>query len=148
MCALLSSLSKVPIRQSIAVTGSVNQLGRVQAVGGINEKIEGYFDVCRERGLDGSHGVVIPKDNVKHLMLRDDVVEAVENGTFGVFAVTHVDEALSLLTGAQAGERGADGKFPEDSVNAKVEAQLTRYAKLRKAFSEPDKKEEADDDAE
>ena len=146
MCALLSSLSKVPLKQNIAVTGSVNQLGRVQAVGGINEKIEGFFEVCRERGLDGSHGVIIPRDNVKHLMLRDEVVQAVEDGKFEVYSVTHVDEALSLLTGCEAGERGRDGEFPDDSVNAKVEAQLIRYATLRKAFAAPDKQDEKHDD--
>ena len=146
MCALQSSLSRVPLKQSIAVTGSVNQLGRVQAVGGINEKIEGFFDVCSQRGLDGSHAVIIPQDNVKHLMLRDDVVEAVKSGQFTVYAVRHVDEAIGLLTGVDAGERGGDGRFPEDSVNAKVEEQLIRYAQLRKAFAEPQRQESNDDD--
>lgn len=136
LCALLSSLSRVPIRQNIAVTGSVNQLGRVQVVGGINEKIEGFFDVCSKRGLDGSHGVIIPRDNVKHLMLRDDVVDAVAAGKFSVLAVEHVDEALSLLTGVEAGERGDDGEFPKDSLNGKVEAKLVRYAGLRKSYTE------------
>ncbi len=141
LCALLSSLSGVALKQGISVTGSVNQLGRVQAVGGINDKIEGFFDVCKERGLDGSHGVVMPADNVKHLMLRDDVVDAVRDGLFHVYAVQHVDEALGLLTGVEAGSRGPDGRFPEGSVNAKVENQLIRYAKLRRAFSEQDERE-------
>ena len=135
LSALLSSLSRLPIRQYIAVTGSVNQLGRVQAVGGVNEKVEGFFDVCRERGLDGSHGVIIPQDNVKHLMLREDVVDAVRQGEFRLFAVRHVDEAITILTGVNAGERGEDGAFPEGSVNALVEAQLVDYATARKSFA-------------
>jgi lon-related putative ATP-dependent protease len=135
LSALLSSLSRLPIRQSVAVTGSVNQLGRVQAVGGVNEKIEGFFDVCRERGLDGSHGVIIPRDNVKHLMLREDVVDAVRRDEFRVFAVRHVDEAIAILTGVDAGERDEDGKFPEGSVNFLVESQLVDYATARKSFA-------------
>ena len=135
LSALLSSLSRLPIRQNIAVTGSVNQLGRVQAVGGVNEKIEGFFDVCRERGLDGSHGVIIPQDNVKHLMLREDVVDAVRRDEFSVFAVRHIDEAITLLTGERAGDRGEDGNFPEGSVNALVESQLMEYATARKSFA-------------
>ena len=134
LSALLSSLSRLPIRQNIAVTGSVNQLGRVQAVGGVNEKIEGFFDICRERGLDGSHGVIIPEDNVKHLMLREDVVDAVRRDEFRVFAVRHIDEAISLLTGERAGQRGEDGNFPEGSVNALVECQLSDYATARQSF--------------
>jgi len=135
LSALLSSLSRLPIRQNIAVTGSVNQLGRVQAVGGVNEKIEGFFDVCRERGLDGSHGVIIPQDNVKHLMLREDVVDAVRRDEFRVFAVRHIDEAITILTGERAGERGEDGNFPAGSVNALVESQLIEYATARKSFA-------------
>jgi lon-related putative ATP-dependent protease len=144
LCALLSSVSGVPIRQCLAVTGSVNQLGRVQAVGGINEKIEGYFDVAKIRGLDGSHGVVIPRDNVKHLMLRDEVVEAVRDGLFTVYAVHDTDEALTLLTGLEAGKRDDNGAFPKGSVNLKVERQLIRYAQLRKQFGEQAKGDEGD----
>jgi predicted ATP-dependent protease len=136
LCALLSSLSHVPIRQNIAVTGSVNQLGRVQVVGGINEKIEGFFAVCKARGLDGSHGVVIPRDNIKHLMLRKDVVSAVREGRFHVFAVEDIDQALTVLTGIEAGGRDVDGQFPTGSVNLKVEQQLIRFATLRKRFGE------------
>jgi len=135
LCALLSSLSGVPIQQNLAVTGSVNQLGRVQVVGGVNEKIEGYFDICKERGLNGSHGIIIPCDNIKHLMLREDVVKAVEQGQFSVFAVSDVDEALSILTGIDAGRRDESGEFPKDSVNRQVEQQLTRYAELRRNFA-------------
>jgi predicted ATP-dependent protease len=123
LCALVSSIAGVPVRQNIAITGSINQLGRVQVVGGINEKIEGFFDACKSRGLDGSHGVVIPRDNIKHLMLREDVVEAVAAGKFSVWSVQDIDEAISIMTGVDA-----------DSVNAKVEEKLLRYATLRKEF--------------
>jgi predicted ATP-dependent protease len=123
-CALISSISGVPVRQNIAVTGSINQLGRVQVVGGINEKIEGFFDVCKSRGLDGTHGVVIPRDNVKHLMLREDVVAAVGNGEFSVWGVQDIDEAITIMTGVAA-----------DTVNASVEEKLVRYATLRREFS-------------
>jgi predicted ATP-dependent protease len=135
LSALLSSLSGLPVRQNIAVTGSVNQLGRVQAVGGVNEKVEGFFDVCSERGLDGSHAVIIPRDNVKHLMLREDIVDAVRRDEFRVFAVSHIDEAIAILTGVDAGERGKDGKFTEGSVNFLVEGRLVDYATARKSFA-------------
>lgn len=135
LCALLSSLAGVPILQSIAITGSTNQLGRVQVIGGVNEKIEGFFDLCMQRGLDGSHGVIIPRDNVKHLMLREDVVDAVKEEKFKIFAVKSVDEALSILTGIDAGQRDDDGKFPDGSVNGRVEQQLIRYAELRRTFA-------------
>jgi len=136
LCALVSSISKVPIRQNVACTGSINQLGRVQAVGGVNEKIEGFFEICSKRGLDGSHGVIIPRDNVKHLMLREDVVEAVREKKFMVYAIETLDEAIELLTGHPAGQRGDDDEFPADSVNRKVETQLIGYAKQRKHFGE------------
>jgi lon-related putative ATP-dependent protease len=138
-CALLSSVSGVPIRQNIAVTGSVNQLGRVQVVGGINEKIEGFFEICKSRGLDGSHGVVIPADNVKHLMLHEEVVDAVNDGKFTVYAVRDVNEAVTLLTGIEAGERDDEGNFPADTVNARVEEQMIRYATLRRDFDAEEK---------
>lgn len=143
-CALVSSLSRVPIRQSLAVTGSVNQHGRVQVVGGINEKVEGFFDVCEKRGLDGSHGVVIPADNIKHLVLREDVVEAIEAGRFGIYAVSDVDDALALLTGMEAGTRDSKGRFPDGSVNQKAETQLIAYAQARKQFS--DHEDDGDDE--
>jgi lon-related putative ATP-dependent protease len=134
LCALVSSIAKVPIRQNLACTGSINQLGRVQAVGGVNEKIEGFFEICRQRGLDGSHAVIIPRDNVKHLMLREDVVEAVQQEKFAVYAVETIDEAIELLTGQPAGERDDNGEFPVDSVNHRVEGQLVRYATQRRQF--------------
>jgi lon-related putative ATP-dependent protease len=135
LCALVSSISRVPIHQNFACTGSINQLGRVQAVGGVNEKIEGFFEICRQRGLDGSHAVIIPRDNVKHLMLREDVVAAVEEEKFAVYAVATIDEAIELLTGQPAGQRSADGQFPANSVNHRVEQQLVHYAKQRRGFA-------------
>ena len=122
--ALLSSLTDIPLDQAIAVTGSVNQRGEIQPIGGVNEKIEGFFDVCRVRGLTGRQGVLIPEANARHLMLRQDVVEAARAGRFHVYAITTVDEGLALLTGREAGERGGDGRYPEGSVNAAVESAL------------------------
>ncbi len=122
--ALLSSLAGMPLTQAIAVTGSVNQRGEIQPVGGINEKIEGFFDVCRARGLDGRQGVLIPAANVRHLMLREDVVQAVREERFLVHAVSTVDEGLELLSGRPAGAPGPDGRFPEGTVNAAVEEAL------------------------
>ncbi|GIW25702.1 Lon protease family protein [Meiothermus sp.] len=137
LCAILSALAQVPIRQGIAITGSVNQHGQAQPIGGVNEKIEGFFEVCRDAGLNGEQGVIIPRSNVQHLMLRPEVVEAVAKGQFRVWAVDTVDEALSILTGLEAGERGADGRFPEGSLNAKVEAQLIAFAEQVRAFAAP-----------
>jgi lon-related putative ATP-dependent protease len=133
-CALLSALAELPIRQSLAVTGSVNQHGRVQVIGGVNEKIEGFFDTCKARGLTGRQGVLIPRDNVKHLMLREDVVEAVSAGRFHVYPIASVDEAVALLTGTAAGERGADGAFPVDTANFRVERRLRELAETRRQF--------------
>ncbi|MCW8196745.1 AAA family ATPase [Proteobacteria bacterium 005FR1] len=135
-CALISSLAGVPILQNLAVTGSINQHGQVQVIGGVNEKIEGFFDLCRKRGLDGSHGVVIPKDNAKHLMLREDVVAAVRNGNFHVYGVETVDEALSILTGSPAGERDNEGNFLEASVNRRAEDRLVHFAQSRERFEQ------------
>lgn len=132
--ALLSALSEIPIRQSIAVTGSVNQHGEIQPIGGVNEKIEGYFDVCRERGLDGSHGVMIPTRNVANLMLREDVVAAVREGSFRVLAVDTVDRGIEVLTGVAAGTPSADGTYPADSVNGRVAARLAELAEAVRGF--------------
>jgi lon-related putative ATP-dependent protease len=135
--ALLSSLAGIPLAQSLAVTGSVNQQGEIQPVGGINEKIEGFFDVCRARGLTGEHGVLIPAGNLRHLMLREDVVEAVREGRFGIHAIATVDEGLALLSGREAGERGPAGRFPEGSVNAAVEHALGEHiARLKELRAE------------
>ncbi|MBI2565884.1 MAG: AAA family ATPase [Candidatus Schekmanbacteria bacterium] len=127
-CALLSALGQIPIRQSLAITGSMDQFGRAQPIGGVNEKIEGFFDLCKARGLTGRHGVVIPKTNVSSLMLRHDVVEAVRNGQFNVYAVESLDEAVSLLTGLPAGERQDDGSYPPDTVNERVLARTSAFA--------------------
>ena len=134
-CALLSRLSGLPMKQSLAITGSMDQRGEVQAIGGANYKIEGFFDVCRDRGLTGEQGVLIPASNVQHLMLREDVVEAVRNGRFKVYSISTIDEALQLLMGVPAGERNADGAYPGDSINGLVQAQLTRYAERLRAFT-------------
>ncbi|GAB6851518.1 Lon protease family protein [Paraburkholderia kururiensis] len=134
LCALLSSLADVPVKQSLAVTGSVNQHGEVQAIGGVNEKIEGFFDLCRARGLTGEQGVIIPQANVKHLMLREDVVEAAAAGQFHIYAIATVDEAIGLLTGLPAGEADAQGNFPAQSVNARVCAKLAAFAEGRRAL--------------
>jgi predicted ATP-dependent protease len=132
--AILSSLSGLPIKQGCAVTGSVNQQGEVQAIGAVNAKIEGFFDVCRARGLTGEQGVLIPASNARHLMLREDVVEAVAAGQFHIFTVRTIDEGIALLTGRQAGERGPDGTFPEGSVNALVQGRLREMAEQAKAY--------------
>lgn len=132
--ALLSALSEVPIEQRFAVTGSVNQWGEVQPIGGANEKIEGFFDVCRTRKLTGRQGVLIPKSNAQHLMLREDVVEACAKGQFEIHAVSHIDEGIELLTGVKAGERGKDGNFEPGTINYLVEAKLRSFAERARAF--------------
>ncbi|MHA1598712.1 MAG: Lon protease family protein, partial [Alphaproteobacteria bacterium] len=129
LAALMSALAEIPIRQSLAITGSVDQMGRAQAVGGVNEKIEGFFDACDRRGLTGEQGVIIPASNVKHLMLRADVVEAARAGKFNVFAVENIDQAMGLLTGEQAGEADEKGAYPLGSVNSAVARRLEKLAK-------------------
>ena len=131
--ALLSALADLPIKQSLAVTGSVNQHGQVQAIGGVNEKIEGFFDICRAQGMNGEQGVLIPASNVKHLMLRPDVVEAVAAGHFHVYPVETIDQGIELLTGVPAGEPDETGAFPAGSVNQRVEARLRELAERRLA---------------
>jgi predicted ATP-dependent protease len=135
LCALLSALANVPVHQSLAITGSVNQHGQVQPIGGVNEKIEGFFDICNARGLTGQQGVLIPERNVKHLMLRQDVVQAVAEKKFHVYAIETVNQALELLTGTQAGEKDDKGMFPEGSVNYLVEKQLLEFAAVRRRFT-------------
>jgi predicted ATP-dependent protease len=134
-CVLLSALSGLPIRQSLAVTGSIDQQGRVQVVGGVSEKIEGFFDVCAARGLTGSQGVLIPARNVEHLMLRSRVVEAVVQGRFHIYPVHSVDEAIALLTGTAAGMRAAGEAWTADSVNARVQQRLLAFASVVREFS-------------
>lgn len=138
--ALLSALSGVPLRQDLAVTGSVNQKGEIQAIGGVNEKIEGFFDVCRAKGLTGEQGVLIPAANRENLMLREDVVEAVREGRFHIYLVKHIDEGIEILTGVPAGERGPDGSFPEGTIHGKVAARLKEMAAQLKAEKEKEEK--------
>jgi predicted ATP-dependent protease len=134
LCALLSSLASIPISQSFAVTGSINQRGQVQPIGGANEKIEGFYDVCEARGLTGDQGVIIPASNVKHLMVRSDIVDAVKKKRFRIFAVENVDEAIQILTGIPAGDALKKGGFSKDSVNARVEARLVELSEIRREF--------------
>jgi predicted ATP-dependent protease len=124
LCALLSVLSEIPIKQNLAITGSVNQYGEAQAIGAVNEKIEGFFDICQKRGLTGTQGVLIPVSNIRHLMLRHDVITACENNQFAIYAYQHVDEAIALLTGESA-----------DTVNDRVGQRLTELEKYREEFS-------------
>jgi len=140
--ALLSSLSEVPIRQDVAVTGSVNQKGEVQAIGGVNHKIEGFFDCCRAKGLTGKQGVMIPESNVKDLMLRKDVVEAVKKGKFHIHAVKTIDEGIEILTGKEAGEKQPDGTYPKGTVNALVDEKLKTLAEGLKEFADQGEAEE------
>ncbi len=135
LVVLLSALAEAPIRQSLAVTGSVNQQGQVQAVGAVNEKIEGFFDVCAAAGLTGTQGVLIPESNVRHLMLRHDVVEAVSAGRFQIHAVGNVDEAVALMTGVPAGEMDASGRYPSGSINARVDARLAALAERQRQYA-------------
>ncbi len=139
--AILSSLSKLPIRQDIAVTGSLNQKGEIQPIGGVNEKIEGFFDVCKTKGLTGTQGVIIPHQNIQNLMLRQDVLEAVEKGLFHIYPVKTIDEGIEILTGVEAGEMRADGTFEPGTVNYLVNEELHRLAQSWKAFSGPSEAE-------
>ena len=135
--AILSSLAEVAIDQGIAVTGSVNQNGEIQAIGGINQKIEGFYDVCRLKGITGNQGVLTPKSNLRNLMLRPDVVQTVKDGKFHIYAVNDIDEGIEVLTGVTAGERDPDGHYPEESINGRVEKKLRRFSEqLRQAGSE------------
>jgi len=131
LIAILSAIADVPLKQSIAITGSVDQRGRIQPIGGANEKIEGFFDICAMRGLAKGHGVIIPKTNVVNLMLRDDVLDAVKKGRFAVYAVETVDDAIEILTGMRAGARRSSGRFPAGTFNARVARSLDHYARPR-----------------
>ncbi|HEU0265986.1 MAG TPA: Lon protease family protein, partial [Geobacterales bacterium] len=139
--SLLSALSGAPIRQGIAVTGSVNQLGRIQAIGGVNQKIEGFYAVCKAQGLTGDQGVIIPKSNERNLMLKDEVIEAVKSGTFRIWSVETIDQGIEILTGLPAGERQSDGTFPEGSINFLVDRRLREMVELlRRAGSDKEDK--------
>jgi lon-related putative ATP-dependent protease len=143
LCAILSALAGVPLKQGIAMTGSVNQNGEAQAIGGVNEKIEGFFEVCRAAGLSGEQGVIIPASNVKHLMLHQDVVAAAAAGRFRIYAVANVGEAMAVLTGLEPGERDATGAFPAGTINQRVEAELIALADRAQKYGAPDRKEAA-----
>jgi lon-related putative ATP-dependent protease len=144
--ALLSSIANVPLKQSVAVTGSMDQNGDVQPVGGINEKIEGFFDLCRIIGLDGSHGVIIPARNIKHLMLKKDVVEAVKDGKFAIYPINKADDGLEILTGMQVGELREDGTYPEGTINHLVVKRLTEIAESIEKKKEKEKEEEKEEE--
>jgi predicted ATP-dependent protease len=139
LCCLISALTRTPVKQSFAVTGSVNQYGEVQAVGGINEKIEGYFRLCQARGLNGQHAVIIPAANKRNLMLKQEVIDAVANGLFAVYAVASVNETLELLTGHLAGEANEEGQYPENTINFKA---ISRLKEISDMATDDDKEEE------
>jgi predicted ATP-dependent protease len=131
---ILSALAGTPIKQSLAVTGSVNQKGEVQAIGGVNEKIEGFFEVCKAKGLTGKQGVIIPESNVQNLMLKEETVEAVKQGKFHVYSVKTIDEGIEILTGVKAGGRGEDGTFEKGTLNYRVDRRLREMAEKLREF--------------
>jgi len=139
--ALLSSLANAPVKQNIAVTGSVNQKGEVQAIGGVNQKIEGFFDICRAKGLTGQQGVLIPSSNVQNLMLREDVVEAIRDGKFSIYSVESVDEGIEILTGVPAGKRLEGVTFEEGSINDRAQKRLEQLARVMREFGKEKEKE-------
>ena len=124
---MISAITGIPIKQSIAVTGSINQFGEIQPIGGVNEKIEGFFDVCVNDGLTGDQGVVIPRTNVSNLMLRADILQAVDEGKFTIYAIDTVDDGIEVLTGMKAGKLNDQGKYPKNTINAKVQESLARF---------------------
>jgi predicted ATP-dependent protease len=132
--AIVSSLAEVPIKQNIAVTGSVNQKGEIQPIGGVIDKIEGFFQVCKARGLNGDQGVLIPCGNLRNLMLREEVVEAAKQGKFYIYAVETIDQGIEVLTGIEAGARKEDGTYPEGTVNFLVDKKLKEMAEKLKGF--------------
>src|SRR5690554_164079 len=132
LCALLSSIAKIPLKQSIAITGSMNQFGEVQAIGGVNEKIEGFYDVCCLLGLTGNQGVIIPRSNMQHLMLKPEVRQSVENRLFHLYAIDEIADAITLLTDCDVGVADEQGHYPENSFNAAVAARLANWADLHK----------------
>ncbi|MBQ11005.1 MAG: hypothetical protein CMJ45_05590 [Planctomyces sp.] len=134
--AIMSSLSGLPLKQNLSVTGSVNQMGEIQPIGGVNQKVEGMFDVCRIAGLTGDQGVMVPHQNLRNLMLRSDVVEAIKEGQFHIYSVRTIDEGLEILTGVPAGERGSDGEFPEGTVNGLVEKRLRELHQSMRGYYE------------
>jgi len=139
--AILSSLSDVPVKQNIAVTGSVNQKGEIQPIGGVNHKIEGFFQVCQAKGLNGNQGVLIPQQNLRNLMLREEVVEAVRNGQFHIYAAKTIDEGIEVLTSVVAGKRQKDGTYSDGTINYLVDKKLKDMADRLKGFYAEEKKE-------
>jgi len=139
---LLSAISGVPIQQGIAVTGSVSQKGEVQPIGGVTRKIEGFFDICQHKGLNGKQGVMIPEKNVNNLMLRRDVVEAVEKGKFHIYPVSTIEEGIEILSGMEAGELQEDGTYPEGTLFRKVDDKLKEMAEMEKEFGKSKEDEE------
>ena len=138
MYALLSSIAGVPLKQSFAVTGSMDQNGDVQPIGGVNQKIEGFFDLCKSRGLDGSHGVIIPRRNVKNLMLKQEVVDALKDGKFTIYSMDKMEEGLEILTGMTAGAMNADNTYPENTVNHLVMKRLTEISEALETKKDKD----------
>jgi predicted ATP-dependent protease len=132
--SILSALSQLPIKQNLAVTGSVNQKGKVQAIGGVNEKIEGFFEVCKAKSLTGKQGVMIPESNVQNLMLKEEIVDAVKEGKFHIIAVKTIDEGIEVLTGVKAGGKQTDGTFEEGTVNDRVDKRLKKMAEKLKEY--------------
>lgn len=142
LCALLSAIAEIPINQGFAITGSVNQHGKVQPIGGVNEKIEGFFRICSKRGLNGHQKVIIPQDNVKHLMLHPEIIDAVSQGKFHIYAVSNVDQAASLLMSIEAGEADLNGDYQENTLNAIISQKLTELAVIRHTFGDSLKENE------
>jgi len=132
--AILSALSEIPLKQNIAVTGSVNQRGEVQAIGGVNQKLEGFFEVCKAKGLSGNQGAMIPASNVQNLMLKEEIVEAAKAGKFTIYPVTTIDEGIEVLTGMNAGKRQPDGTFEKGTVNYLVDKRLHEMAEIYRKY--------------
>jgi len=147
LCALLSAVSEIPVKQCMALTGSVNQLGEVQAIGGVNEKIEGFFDICNLRGLTGKQGVIIPKSNIVNLMLKDEVIKAVANKQFTIYSIEHVDDALSLLMGMEAGKLDGSGEYPENTINYRIQLNLDAYSSVKHSEQHKHDKDSCDSDS-
>ena len=128
--AILSSLSGIPINQSIAVTGSVNQKGEIQPIGGVNEKIQGFYQICKLRGFNGEQGVIIPKQNVRNLHLDDEIIENVKKGKFHIYAISTIYEGIEILTGVPAGKKDKNGNFPLGTINYLVKEKLKKFSKV------------------
>jgi len=141
LCALLSAIADLPIKQNLAVTGSINQHGEIQAIGGVNEKIEGFFDICNQRGLTGDQAVIIPASNLPHLMLNQKVLDAVEQDKFAIYAVQTVDQVMALLTGMKAGELDDKGEYPEQTLNRIIAEKIKRFTQLHEQFAQSEHKD-------